>query len=155
MSYRAAGQKLFTPAGWPTVREVTYAPADDAISIELTEPMPGTTLLRVDGEVDMLSSPNLRQAISGQISGARPRRLLIDLDGVEFLGTSGLAALVEARAEALGGGVELWLVCSSRQVLRPLEIAGLIELFQVTHSKSEAMASAQPDPNEEEAPKKD
>lgn len=141
--------KLFIPADRPTVREVTYAPADDAISIELTEPMPETTLLRVDGEVDMLTSPSLRQAISGQISGARPRRLLIDLDGVEFLGTSGLAALVEARTEALAGGVELWLVCSNRQVLRPLEIAGLIELFQVTHSMSEALSSARPDPNDE------
>jgi anti-sigma B factor antagonist len=118
------------------VRLVTHASTDDPISIQLEQPTPGTTLLRVDGEVDMLTSPTLRRAISDQLA---TDRLIIDLDGVEFLGTSGLAALVEARAEALERQVELWLVCSTRHVLRPLEIAGLVKLFQITDSVSRAL----------------
>jgi anti-sigma B factor antagonist len=112
---------------------------EEPISILLEEPIPGTILLLVGGEVDMLSSPTLRDSIASALSGTH-QRLIIDLDHVEFLGTSGLAALVEARASAQAGGTELWLVCSRRQVLRPLQIAGLIQLFQVAGSTAAALA---------------
>jgi len=72
--------------------------------------------------------------------GEARQRLIIDLEGVEFLGTSGLAALVEARAAAAERNTELWLVCSRRQVLRPLSIAGLIDLFQIADTLPEALA---------------
>ncbi len=128
-----------THADGLTVRDVAHASTEDPISIQLEEPVPGTTLLRVDGEVDMLTSPSLRRAIADQLTSGR---LLIDLDGVEFLGTSGLAALVEAREQALSHEVELWLICSSRQVLRPLEIAGLVELFRITDSATQILDAA-------------
>lgn len=123
------------------MRDVTHASTEDPISIQQGEPIPGTTLLRVDGEVDMLTSPSLRRAIADHLTSDR---LVIDLDGVEFLGTSGLAALVEARTATRSHQVDLWLVCSSRQVLRPLEIAGLIELFQITDSVSQALNGESP-----------
>jgi anti-sigma B factor antagonist len=109
---------------------VGYLSTDEPITVSLEEPLPGTALLRVAGEVDMLSSPTLRDTIAAALGEAR-QRLIIDLDGVEFLGTSGLAALVEGRTSAAERNTELWLVCSRRQVLRPLRIAGLIDLFQV------------------------
>jgi len=48
---------------------------------------------------------------------------------VSFLGSSGLAVLVEARDHAQQGGHQLRLVCSSRIVLRALEATGLRDLF--------------------------
>ena len=55
--------------------------------------------------------------------------VVLDLDGVTFLGTSGLAVLIEVREAAHTAGVELRLACTARRVLRPLTIAGLIPLF--------------------------
>lgn len=92
----------------------------------------------------MLSSPTLRDNIAAALGEAR-QRLIIDLDGVEFLGTSGLAALVEGRTLAAERNTELWLVCSRRQVLRPLRIAGLIDLFQVADTLPDALTSTNRD----------
>ncbi|WP_028926029.1 STAS domain-containing protein [Pseudonocardia acaciae] len=120
---------------------MTDPSAEDPISIQIEEPMPGTSLLRVAGEVDMLTSPMLRDGVADALA-LEPRLLVIELDGIEFLGTSGLAALFEARDEASRRGCELRLVCSSRRVLRPLEIAGLIDLFKIAESVPGALAGA-------------
>jgi anti-sigma B factor antagonist len=109
------------------------------MTITREQPAADTALLRVAGEVDMLTSPDLREAITQQL-GSGVHRLVIDLDGVEFLGTSGLAALVETRTEAEAKSVRLWLVCSNRNVLRPLQIAGLVGLFRIADSVSTTMA---------------
>jgi len=126
------------------VRGVGELSTDEPITVRLEEPLPGTALLRVAGEVDMLSSPTLRDNIAAALGEAR-QRLIIDLEGVEFLGTSGLAALVEGRSSAAERNTELWLVCSRRQVLRPLRIAGLIDLFHVADTLPDALTSTDRD----------
>jgi len=123
---------------------VGYLSTDEPITVRLEEPLPGTALLRVAGEVDMLSSPTLRDHIAAALGEAR-QRLIIDLEGVEFLGTSGLAALVEGRTSAAERNTELWLVCSRRQVLRPLRIAGLIDLFHLADTLPDALTSTNRD----------
>jgi anti-sigma B factor antagonist len=92
----------------------------------------------VTGEVDGFTAPALGRAVEEAFSRA-PRQLLIDLDRVEFFGTGGLAVLVEARARALRDQVGLFLVCSNRIVLRPMELAGLIDLFEVRASAETAL----------------
>jgi anti-sigma B factor antagonist len=111
---------------------------NQSLTITVDRPAVGTTVLRVSGEIDMLTCPDLRHAITEQL-GDGQRRLVIDLSEVLFLGTSGLAALVEARAEAISRDLGLWLVCSGRQVRRPLEIAGLVELFHIAESVPRAL----------------
>ena len=122
-----------------TVPGVGQLWTEEPITLRLEQPAPGTVLLAVGGEVDMLSSPTLRESVAAALAGGY-HRMIIDLEQVEFLGTSGLAALVEARAIAQDRSVELWLVCSRRQVLRPLRIAGLFELFRVADTTAEALA---------------
>ena len=56
---------------------------------------------------------------------------MLALDDVTFLGTSGLAVLIEVREAAHAAGVELRLACTARRVLRPLAIAGLVPLFDI------------------------
>jgi anti-sigma B factor antagonist len=108
------------------------------MSLTLDRPAEGTAVLRVVGEIDMLTSPDFHDAITEQLATGR-QRLMIELDGVDFLGTSGLAVLVEARDLAASSSVDLWLVCTTRNVLRPLEIAGLTDLFQITDSAPSSM----------------
>jgi anti-sigma B factor antagonist len=85
----------------------------------------------------MLSSPTLRKAVAAALTDRRG--LVVDLTDVQFLGTSGLAALVEARSAARRAGAELWLACAHRAVVRPLRIAGLVELFQIADTVEAAL----------------
>jgi anti-sigma B factor antagonist len=115
---------------------------DDQISLATTTPAPGQVVIEVGGEVDMLTSPQLRSAVLDQFaSGAGVELVVLDLDGVTFLGTSGLAVLIEVREAAHAAGVELRLACTARRVLRPLTIAGLIPLFDIHDTIDRALAS--------------
>ena len=128
---------------------MTYLPTEEPITVRADEPVPGTVVVRVSGEVDMLSSPALREAVAAELPGRRA--LVIDLTAVAFLGTSGLAALIEARSAALRDGITLWLASDQRAVLRPLRIAGLVDLFEIAATTEDALAalaaSPGPDPS--------
>ena len=85
-------------------------------------------VLRVDGEVDVVSAPVLAQHLDRHFAVRAPedtRLLVLDLSGVTFLASAGLAVLANTRAVAARRGVEVRLVASSRIVLRPLELTGL------------------------------
>jgi len=115
---------------------------DEAITLRLRRPAPGQVVIEVGGEVDMLTSPQLRGAVLDQFAeGAGVELVVLALDDVVFLGTSGLAVLIEARETAHSSGVELRLACTARRVLRPLAIAGLVPLFDIHPTVEEALVS--------------
>lgn len=115
---------------------------DDQITLAAHNPSPGRTVIGVGGEVDMLTSPQLRTAVLERFeSGSGVELVVLDLDNVTFLGTSGLAVLIEVREAAHTAGVELRLACTARRVLRPLTIAGLIPLFDIHDTIEGALAA--------------
>jgi anti-sigma B factor antagonist len=114
---------------------------DDQITLTTSTPADGQVVLEVGGEVDMLTSPQLRAAVLEQFETEGVQLVVLVLDGVTFLGTSGLAVLIEVREAAHNAGVELRLVCTARRVLRPLTIAGLVPLFDVHETLDQALAS--------------
>lgn len=115
---------------------------DDQITLSTSTPADGQVVVEVGGEVDMLTSPQLRAAVLEQFETEGVQLVVLVLDGVTFLGTSGLAVLIEVREAAQTAGVDLRLVCTARRVLRPLTIAGLVPLFNVKDSLDEALAAS-------------
>jgi anti-sigma B factor antagonist len=115
---------------------------DDQITLGERTPAPGQVVIEVGGEVDMLTSPQLRSAVIEQFgTEAGVELVVLALDGVSFLGTSGLAVLIEVREAAHAAGVELRLACTARRVLRPLTIAGLVPLFDIHDSVEQALTA--------------
>ncbi|HEY4422396.1 MAG TPA: anti-sigma factor antagonist [Pseudonocardia sp.] len=115
---------------------------DDQITLGQRSPAPGQVVIEVGGEVDMLTSPQLRSAVIEQFgTEAGVELVVLALDGVSFLGTSGLAVLIEVREAAHAAGVELRLACTARRVLRPLTIAGLVPLFDIHDTVEQALAA--------------
>ncbi|MBW0130004.1 STAS domain-containing protein [Pseudonocardia oceani] len=116
--------------------------ADDQITLTTRAAGSGQVVIEVGGEVDMLTSPQLRAAVLEQFEpDAGTELVVLALDGVTFLGTSGLAALIEVRESAHAAGVELRLACTARRVLRPLTIAGLVPLFDIHENLDDALAA--------------
>lgn len=116
--------------------------ADDQITLNTHSPVPAQVVVEVAGEVDMLTSPQLRAAVLDQFGApAGVELVVLSLDDVTFLGTSGLAVLIEVREAAHSAGVELRLACTARRVLRPLTIAGLMPLFDVHDTLDHALAA--------------
>ncbi|MFA5884688.1 MAG: STAS domain-containing protein [Acidimicrobiia bacterium] len=91
----------------------------------------GTVVAR--GEIDLASSPEFREAIHGLVDDG-VRRLVIDLDAVSFIDSSGLGVLVGAlkRVQEQGEDGGLVLRGLSGPALRVFEIAGLDQVFVLT-----------------------
>ena len=117
-------------------------PAVDAppLRTTITVPRPGTALLEVDGEVDTLTAPPLEKALQDLLADPGAGRLVVDLTGVTFLASSGLAVLIRAAHRAADRDLRLRLVTSSRAVRRPLQITGSDQLFDMYEDVPAAVA---------------
>jgi anti-sigma B factor antagonist len=99
----------------------------------------GSSLVaHVRGEIDTLTAPLLRTELDARLPAAP--LVVLDLSGVTFLGSAGLAVLVAAKDQVERSGHALKLVCGSRIVTRALEATGLLGLFDVADGVSEALA---------------
>ena len=94
----------------------------------VTETTPDCTTLRVAGEIDLSSAPQLRDAALRALrQGEGP--LCLDLSGVTFLDSTGLHVLIATRRRAQLEGRELVLADLSRPVERVLQITATAALF--------------------------
>jgi len=80
--------------------------------------------IHLAGEVDLAAAPRVEAAIAEALAGDTAD-IIIDLDGVTFLDSTGLRVLVAAQANCAGEGRSLTLVNPSVSVSRILEITGL------------------------------
>ena len=94
------------------------------------ESVPEGSVIRVRGEVDLYSSPELRKAILKAIPST-DGEMAIDLSGVTYIDSSGIATLVEGLRSAKENGTEFALLAPSQAVTQVLELARLDKIFEV------------------------
>lgn len=104
--------------------------ADSDLTVTVTTPDSATIALHVRGDVDMVTAPVLAEHVRQQ-RGTSIGTLVIDLAGVTFLGSAGLAVLAEAHVACRDRGVELRVVATSPMVLRPIQVTGLDTLLTI------------------------
>jgi anti-sigma B factor antagonist len=97
-------------------------------------------IVEADGDLDMFDAPVLRGHLQ-QLLAAGQRDLVVDLRCVDFLGSSGLAVLVEALNAASAAGGSLVLVCTDPRFLLVLDLTGLRAHFRIHPSVEEALAA--------------
>jgi anti-sigma B factor antagonist len=111
----------------------------DLITVR-TEPAGDAVVVHVSGELD-LSTAEVAEAELGQAVGSGAPAVIVNLDRVSFLGSTGLRVLLTARDRANDSGVDLRLVGDRRVVLRPLQVSGLMPAFQVHATVPDAIAA--------------
>ena len=97
----------------------------------------GECLVSVSGEIDVYTSPMLRERLIEAMDGGC-ETIVVLLDGVGFIDSSGLGVLVGAlrRARERNGG--LVLVCSREPILKVFRITGLDKVFPIVSTIDEA-----------------
>jgi anti-sigma B factor antagonist len=88
---------------------------------------PGVTVLVAEGELDLVGAPRLIEALPD--SGTEP--LVLDLSAVQFMDSSGLRSLLEARQACLEAGRPFAIARPSDAVSRVLELVDLTSEFEV------------------------
>jgi anti-sigma B factor antagonist len=88
------------------------------------------SVVAVRGEIDAYTSPRLREQLT-RLMDEGQHQIVVDLEGVEFMDSTGLGVLVAALKRAKEHDGDVSLVCTSPQILRVLSITGLDRVFQV------------------------
>lgn len=91
---------------------------------------PGSVVITVYGEVDLLSGPLLHDRLQEHIHHAGPD-LVVDLTAVSYFGSSGLTTLMAAWNATVIAGVAFRVVARTRTVLHPLRITGVDRIVDV------------------------
>jgi anti-sigma B factor antagonist len=108
------------------------------LRFETRSPREGVVLIALSGEVDVYTSPRLKQEMVDQLSRGT-RHLVLDLNGVEYLDSTGLGVLIGGLKRARERSGDLRLVCDNMRILRIFEITGLTKIFDIYPSEKEAL----------------
>jgi anti-sigma B factor antagonist len=95
----------------------------------------GTSVIRVDGELDSLSAGALREGVARVVGR---EATILDIRQVPFVDSAGLGALVGGIRRLREAGGSVALCCTRSSVLRLLRVTGLDRVVAVTESPLEA-----------------
>jgi anti-sigma B factor antagonist len=107
-------------------------------AVDGVEQRNGDVVVRLAGEIDLYNAAEVGAALE-EIANSRPQRVVVDLGEVDFVDSTALGALIEARKRL--SSARLVLAAPGRDVRRTLEVAGLLEHFDVHESVDAALAS--------------
>ena len=96
-----------------------------------------TPVVAVSGEVDVYSAPALKDSLDSLLKDGAST-VVVDLSDVAFLDSTGLGALVEARAATTDAGGSLPLVCNHERILKLFTITGLNDVFSIYPTLADA-----------------
>jgi anti-anti-sigma factor len=90
----------------------------------------GQARVAVEGEIDLSTCGELREAVLKCADGAQ--RLLLDLQRVDFIDTTGLATLLELRSTLQAKGVLFEIAATDGPVRQAVDVTGLRHLLAST-----------------------
>ena len=96
-------------------------------------------VVRLTGELDLYNAHELRDVLVDEAAGL-PERVIVDLSGVEFIDSTALGVLIEARTK-LPNRRAFLLAAPALQTRRALEISGLDRHFGLHDSVDDALGA--------------
>ncbi len=96
-------------------------------------------VLRPEGDLDVYTVGSLRDAIGSMIDDRTPH-VVVDLDGVPFMDSSGLGALMGGVRRLREAGGDLAIACTREQHLKLFTITGFGEGVSIAPTVEEAAA---------------
>ena len=109
---------------------------DLALTSRTEEPF---EIIEVGGEIDVYTAPRLRETIVEAVDRGCTR-LIVDVERVEFLDSTGLGVLVGALKRVRADGGSLDIVCTHERILKIFAITGLDKVFGLHPSIEAARA---------------
>ncbi|MGH3463687.1 MAG: STAS domain-containing protein [Kribbellaceae bacterium] len=88
------------------------------------------TVVEVGGEVDVYTAPKLRETLISLVDAGQ-YHLVVDLEKVDFLDSTGLGVLVGGLKRVRTHDGSLSLVCTRERLLKILRITGLTKVFDI------------------------
>ena len=100
----------------------------------------GVSIFRMEGDIDINTSPDIKKSFDKIVSDKKDK-IVINLKGVNYVDSSGLATLVEILKNLRAYGGKLKLSNLSSKVRGLFEITKLDKLFDIVDEEADAVSS--------------
>ena len=104
-----------------------------------TRSQDGANILEVQGDIDLYNSPEIRKALLEALRDKNAKRVVVNLTGVRYIDSSGVASLVEGLKKARELNLRFILCGLSNAAREVLELSRLIKVFEVYATEEEAL----------------
>jgi serine/threonine-protein kinase RsbW len=101
-------------------------------------PAPDVQVFELSGRLDAVGTQQAIANVNAAVS-AGARHILLDLQGVTFMSSSGLRALLLVRKELLNHGGQLRLAALQPQVHEVFALTGFTQVFAIHQTREEAL----------------
>jgi anti-sigma B factor antagonist len=108
--------------------------------LEIDSSHPPVVVIRLSGEVDVFSAPRLREKVIELVNQGH-RLLVVDLDAVDFLDSTGLGVLVGGLKRLRSHDGDMNLVCNEPRLLRLFALTRLESAFAIHRTLADAISS--------------
>lgn len=105
--------------------------ADDGLEITVDDAAEGT-VLRLCGRVTIDSSPALRDRLLIMLRGQAPTAVIVDLNEVSYIDSSGIATLIEGLKIARNRQTAFCVQGLQGRLLHLFEVTGVLALFKAS-----------------------
>ena len=92
----------------------------------------GKLTLHMAGELDHHEARALSREIEEHIETATPRDCVLDLGGLTFMDSSGIAVILKAYKRMMALGGRLWIENVPSQPMRVLDASGIDRIIAIT-----------------------
>ena len=111
-----------------------------------TRQLGATTILDLIGDITLFNSPEIRKALILELKEKRVPHLLLNMVGVPYIDSSGVASLVEGLKISRDLNSRFALYGLSKSARTVLELTHLLRVFEVHQTEQEALEAPQPPP---------
>jgi anti-sigma B factor antagonist len=127
---------------WQNIVSVSQRPA-----IKISTRQQGTTtILDLTGDITLFNSPEIRKALIAELKERRVPYLLVNMLGVPYIDSSGVASLVEGLKISRDLNSRFAMYGLSKSARTVLELTHLLRVFEVHQTEQEALEAPQPPP---------
>ena len=98
-------------------------------------------IIEVTGDIDLYSSPQVRQTILDTLNHKTVGRVIVNLVGVKYVDSSGVASLVEGLQLSRKSQVRFSLCGLNKAPRQVLELTRLIKVFEIFETLEAALAA--------------
>jgi anti-sigma B factor antagonist len=113
----------------------------DVVDLSLeTRHTDDVTIVSVGGEIDVYTAPKLRDKVT-ELVGEGHYNLVIDMENVEFLDSTGLGVLVGGLKKVRAHDGSMEIVCNQDRLLKIFRITGLAKVFTIHDSEAAALSA--------------
>jgi anti-sigma B factor antagonist len=115
------------------------------LQLTIDESAGSYVVLSVEGELDVSTAPQLREALMSVVARLYGT-VILDLSGVGFIDSSALGVILSAWKQIKAQDGSMAIASPTPRITRIFEITGLTLSFPVCPSVPEALAAAGPQP---------